>query len=366
MKQRDNTIDILRGFAIFTMIAANMAPYNYSEPHPVWFRFFGSIAAPMFVFLAGMMVSFTCIKKGHSLNYYLKRGVATITVAAIIDAFIWDIMPFITYDVLYIIGLSMPIIFMVNKLSKSVHLVLILVVMIATPLLHYFWGYAQEPIEYEFSAVAINEISSATLLKQFIIEGWFPFFPWIGVSLFGSFIGRIKFVETESTSNSKLIKYGFICLGIGLIGWLIFSPVLTSNDGFADQYHNAKFWEILITREGYSELFYPPTIFFFGIYLGLIILALVFLTANKTNNGLNWLSVFGRSSMLVYLLHTILISFIFSKESFAGISMGPFSLLGFVLIFLIHASLLWIICFIVQKTKKDKQLPFIVNFIFGG
>ena len=34
---RDSTIDCLRGFAIFTMVAANAEGYVLSDPHPLWF-----------------------------------------------------------------------------------------------------------------------------------------------------------------------------------------------------------------------------------------------------------------------------------------------------------------------------------------
>jgi uncharacterized membrane protein len=84
MKQRDNTIDILRGLAIFTMVAANMSADNYADPHPYWFRIFGSFAAPTFVFLAGLMVSYTSFHKAHPFGYYLKRGIAIICIAELL------------------------------------------------------------------------------------------------------------------------------------------------------------------------------------------------------------------------------------------------------------------------------------------
>lgn len=47
--KRDIVIDIIRGLAIFTMIAANMAGKLFAEPHPFGFRLYGSFAAPVFV-----------------------------------------------------------------------------------------------------------------------------------------------------------------------------------------------------------------------------------------------------------------------------------------------------------------------------
>src|SRR5688572_28034394 len=100
------------------MIAANMAPYSYEEPDPLAFHLYGSLAAPMFIFLAGMMVSYTATIKAHPIQYYLKRAAATMLVPALIDSCIWDILPLVTFDVLYMIGLAMPLIFLFNKLPR--------------------------------------------------------------------------------------------------------------------------------------------------------------------------------------------------------------------------------------------------------
>ena len=48
---RDIAIDIVRGLAIFTMVAANMAAYVLAEPHPFGLRLYGTFAAPLFLSL---------------------------------------------------------------------------------------------------------------------------------------------------------------------------------------------------------------------------------------------------------------------------------------------------------------------------
>ena len=72
--RRDIAIDILRGLAIFTMVAANMAGSMLIEPHPLAFRFYGSFAAPMFILITGMMTVSTSRGKKHGPGYYLIRG----------------------------------------------------------------------------------------------------------------------------------------------------------------------------------------------------------------------------------------------------------------------------------------------------
>ena len=65
---RDSTVDALRGLAIATMVAANLASLVLPEPHPFWFRLYGSFAAPTFILLSGMMVSLTWRRHGPLLR----------------------------------------------------------------------------------------------------------------------------------------------------------------------------------------------------------------------------------------------------------------------------------------------------------
>jgi uncharacterized membrane protein len=367
MKDRDISIDILRGIAIFAMIAANMAPYNFAEPHGFAFRVYGSIAAPMFIFLAGMMVSYTATIKAHKLLYYLKRAGATLLVAALIDSLIWDILPFVTYDVLYMIALGMPVIFFFHKLPRVAQVIIILLIFAITPLLHYYLGYAEAPSEVVLSeGNAFAAASEIPVWRQFLYEGWFPLFPWIGVSLLGAFVGSFKFKTAPEVFNKNLLIAGASLFTAGLISWLIFMPEVSTNEGFDGSPKSPQFYKFLITREGYSELFYPPTFFYLFTFLGGILMLIPLMYKLQNSGWLNWLTVYGRSSLLVYILHTLFIATIFAnEESFFG-NIGLHSFATFMGLYLIHALVLWLICFGVQKFKKGKQFPFLVNFILGS
>lgn len=376
MKERDVSVDILRGIAIFTMIAANMAPYNFLEPHSFAFRIYGSMAAPMFIFLAGMMVSYTATIKAHKLMYYIKRAAATIMVAALIDTFIWDILPFITYDVLYMIGLGMPLIFFFIKLPRVAQVIFIVLIFSITPLLQYYMGYAAVPIDVSLSAengvaVPFKETLAAAqtipVWRQFLHEGWFPLFPWIGVSLLGAFVGSFKFKTAPEVFNKNLLVGGAIMFTLGLIMWMIFMPNVSTNDTFtAEPKTGAFFWKTLITREGYSELFYPPTLFYLFTFLGFILMLIPLMYKLQKNAVLNLLTVFGRSSLLVYILHTVFIATIFSNPDSIFGDIGLHTFPTFLGLYLIHALVLWLICYGVQKLKKGKQFPFLINFVLGG
>ena len=245
--------------AIFAMIAANMAAHSYAEPHPFLFRLFGSFAAPTFVFLSGLMIPFNAQKKQYNFFYFLLRGVATIVVGATLDYFCWDTIPLCTFDVLYVIGLSLPIVFLVQKLNKYLHLILALSFFVATPFLQFYFGYSENTFGIELHP---SEPASLSIAQQFAVypqlthflrDGWFPIFPWMGVALLGGFIGRIRMTKTPTDGAKLFIRIGALLVISGIIIWCIQNPNL-------------------LVREGYSELFYPPTIGYFCTYIGSILI----------------------------------------------------------------------------------------------
>lgn len=341
MKQRDVSVDILRGLAIFSMIAANMAAHSLLEPHSFFFRLYGSLAAPLFVFIAGMMVSYTATIKQHQLGYYLKRALATLAVAALMDVFLWDIFPFSTFDVLYVIALAMPAIYFFNKLNQWIKISLIVVLFALAPLLQNYFLYQEYPVELIVSEMnSLGDIAQVPVLKQLFIDGWFPIFPWLGVSFVGALVGTYKLKMTPEDFGKNITAAGLVLVLIGLFTWTVYKPEL-------------------LVREGYSELFYPPTVYYMMTYLGLILILLPLAFKTQHYKSLAWLSVFGRSSLLVYILHTVFIIFIFYQID--AVSFFPF--MG---LYLIHAAVLWLICFGVQRFKKDKKFPFLVNFLLGN
>lgn len=51
-------------------------------PHPLWVRIWGSLAAPIFVTLTGVLVAQTRQQKGYSLSHYLVRGGLIVLIGA--------------------------------------------------------------------------------------------------------------------------------------------------------------------------------------------------------------------------------------------------------------------------------------------
>src|SRR5688572_19522203 len=104
---RLRAIDALRGAAIVSMFAANLAGPCLEATHPLWLRIYGSFAAPAFVFLAGLMT--TIGRRPAPLLRLLWRAVVLLALGAAIDVLCWGAAPFATFDVLYLLALALPV-----------------------------------------------------------------------------------------------------------------------------------------------------------------------------------------------------------------------------------------------------------------
>ena len=106
--------DVIRGLALLLMFFAHSAPYieDNSLTSMTIFRIICSLSAPIFLFLVGFN-----LKKGCNLNN-LKKGLFILLSAVLIDLFIWNILPFYSFDVLYLIGFSIILFPLWLRLNK--------------------------------------------------------------------------------------------------------------------------------------------------------------------------------------------------------------------------------------------------------
>ena len=75
---RNRSIDMIRGFAIVAMMAANLLGVVLADPAPFALRLVSSLAAPLFIILSGFMVSLTADR--HNFRYFVfNRGELSIS-----------------------------------------------------------------------------------------------------------------------------------------------------------------------------------------------------------------------------------------------------------------------------------------------
>jgi uncharacterized membrane protein len=343
-KERDLSIDTVRGVAILTMVAANLAPSLLAKPYPFWFRLYGTFAASIFVCIAGMMVVLTTQRNSYTLRHFLIRGGLIILMGALVDIWVWSILPFQSFDVLYLIGLSIPITYLVQKGANITRWTVILSIFTLTPILQNAFGYIAYPVTlsiYEGSRFFEN---IASYLKQLLIDGWFPVFPWLGFSLLGAEIAKIRWGKggTQSFYSVPVLLISTGTLVTGTIIWAIFP--------------SANY-----IRAGYGELFYPPSIGYCLSAVGVILSLLFVVDINPKLIILDPLRALGETSLLVYILHQVIGNYLsshFWKESKMG---------KYILIYISIACLLILLCYGVRLYKhKKKKMWFISKFILGG
>lgn len=304
MSTRDQSIDIIRGIAIVTMVASNLTPYVLAGGSPEWFRFYGTFAAPLFISLAGMMVRLTGQCRKYSVWHYVKRGLAVMITGALIDAYIWGLVPFLAMDVLYLIGLALPLCYLLGKVYYAWRYAITLAIFVATPYLQEWTGYRIAPDGFVLdSGVAYSEIIRQTpLLQSWFVDGWFPVFPWLGVVFAGYLAGGAR-LRYHSFANSKVLVAGFCSLILGTMWWQS-QPI--------ERY----------AREGYPDLFYPPTLSFLLVAAGIIMLLFFVVDRTSTHSFYTPFKLYGRCSLIMYVFHSYVIGEYFLRSGEKGVRHG--------------------------------------------
>lgn len=283
--KRDNTVDILRGLAIVTMVFANFLPYALKDGYPYWIRFIGTFAAPMFILLSGLSITITASKEGHNFRYYLRRGVNILLVSGLVDLALWGDYPFVVVDVLMLIGIAIPICYGYHKLQFKHKYLIIPIIFLVSLVLKNVMGYRPEIMAYGITDVTLYDaFANSNVLNRLIVDGWFPLFPWVGYALLGVTVGEIR-KATLKKHNRKILIGALTSFIVGTVIW---------NMENVTRY----------IREDYSELFYPPTLSFILVSVGVILASFVIVDYIGDNLVGNVLSIFGKCSMFMYILHT--------------------------------------------------------------
>jgi len=347
--QRDTTVDTVRGLAILLMIPANMSSKIWLDTHPFWFRLIGSFAAPTFILIAGLMCAYGLFHKKHGAGYFLKRGLLIMCIGAAIDIAVWNVIPFTSCDVLYLIGLALPAVYFFQCYLKPRHKWMILFIIIAgTPFLQNLLTYSEDPAEFTlgepWGVRSITPEHPTSLANAFLVDGWFPIFPWISFAMVGAMIAEVRTRHQFFALSSKFpIGSALLLIVAGGVLWAMFP---------GNQY----------LRDGYSELFYPPTPGFVIASIGLVSLLLQIVKAFPAQLLLAPLRILGESAMLAYIMHLAAIRFLINpafQEN--GVTQLVFWKLNLILVLGLIAT--GILVRIIKRHWSKRPLP--VRIIIG-
>jgi uncharacterized membrane protein len=341
---RDPTIDRLRGFAIVTMVGGNYSSMILAQPHPLWVRFIGSVAAATFIFLSGMVVVSGVQTKQYNASHFWQRGAYILACGALMDIAVWQIIPFCGVDVLYIIGISLPLAYYFQKLSAPYRWSIVVLLFGLAPLLRMVFGYTDYPTEIYLSGVVTPSRHPSFILNHWLIDGWFPVFPWLGFSFLGVNLGllRPKAFSTGSFQSAPNLAAGLGSLLAACVLWQFFPPPMT-------------------VRGSWADIFYPPSAAYTLMAVGIILTLLALSDAKPGLKILVPLATLGQCSLFLYILHYILARYLWQP-------LWPNrQLTVFFLIYIPTLLFLYLIALVTAAFKKRrKHLPKPVRFLIGG
>jgi uncharacterized membrane protein len=349
-QSRDETVDILRGLAILTMIAANAAGLLLRQPHPLALRLYGTFAAPLFIAISGAMVFKSAESKpDRTFSYFFKRGITVIFFGVFLDVVAWQAYPFQEMDVLYLIGLAIPLAYLVSRVNVVWRFALMIFFFAGALILQKVFGY-RETISYVLLSDpdALSKILAGQVWRYWLCDGLFPIFPWVGFTFLGGVIASLRWPR-NSMDRKKFCTRDVALSGLGI--FLI----------------GAVLWTIwpgpLLIRDNFSEMFYPPTWGYLITSCGLILFLLCITDKIRSKRPLHFLGVFGKSSMLMYILHWLVLLKILIRLPFCvNCSLG-----AFIIIYIVLSLFLIGIAFVMIRVRKHWRPSWLVaRVLIGG
>jgi peptidoglycan/LPS O-acetylase OafA/YrhL len=199
----------------------------------------------------------------------------------------------------------------------------------------YLWG-------QQIKTVPVK--TQTSIFNHWIVDGWFPIFPWLGFSLLGVNFAHHRWKDRTSDTFGKksILLLGLVILTLGSVIWWLYPGSL-------------------LTREEASELFYPPTVGYIITTIGLI-LTLFYIVDRKPSLFIyKPLRALGESSLFMYMIHIPLIEYVISPI------WSKQNVQAFLLIYIGLSVFLILVAYglRVLKAKWNKR-PFIIRFLLGG
>lgn len=210
-------IDFLRGIALILMMLFHFL-YDlqefYNIPIPYWNNFWyyeGKTSAILFMFLAG--ISCTLSKNN------LIRGCKIFLIGMLLTIGSYIFMPgeYIRFGILHLLGLSMIIFHFIKKIPHVWSGALALIIIILGNMMNH---------------ITINTwilIPLGLIHGDFVSMDYYPLFPWFGVFLIGTIIGKVVYKDKKSIFHIKRNREFINFMGRhSLFIYLIHQPIFLS------------------------------------------------------------------------------------------------------------------------------------------
>ena len=318
-------IDVLRAIAVYIMLIANATPYLFPGVTNFVFRLICSCAAPIFIALSGYTFAIKPCKK-KAINGFL-----IIISAVLIDILAWNIPPFQTFDVLYVIGFGQILLYFIYQFKVYTQVLILFCIFFVFIFLE--WPYRFEIKDPTWDFIIPD-------VKRWLFDGWFPLWPWIVIVYFGYLLNIYKLKFNIFNAPTHIISTLLIMVSVF---WI---------------YHD-KLNQPL--RQGYVEIFYPLNLacISFALLINFLLIGL-FTVIKNFNSLVLFCALPGKHSLFVYILHVILINYFIIPMT--KIQLSVFWILICYFVFIVMGL------FILNKILKSKKItliPFWFRKILG-
>ena len=314
-RPRDSTVDVLRGLAIVAMVLGHLATRIVVPRGAGYIEVLGGTAPPLFLIVVGMMVAHSTWANGQGGGHFVRRGAILLGAGALLDVAVVRIRPFTSVDVLYLIGASLPIAWLVTtRVPATLRGALALAMIFAAPPLQDRLGYADYPTEILAGgrlaeAVDVPGIGQVPIdhrtdiLHHWIVDGWFPVFPWLGFVLLGTALAAWRWPgaagdrEGEARRIRPFGARDALLPGLALVGAAVAGGWLGGE------------W-VPTPRSRYGGAFMPPRGDYLAASLGIVLLlgwAVDHLPRNAVTREVERL---GRHAITVYLVQGSLLAIV--------------------------------------------------------
>ena len=213
------SVDILRTIAIFLMVIVHFME-NLSGA--MWGP--SGLGAPLFTFLVGLSYhAWSRSREAAGLSDEeisrgtIRRGLFLFTLGFAFNVAVWLPADIFNWDVLTLIGLSFLLLNIVRQLPWGVPVFMIVVAFVLAPMLRVFSDYPAYWTQGYFDC----DPNAPEVILGFVVNGFFPVFPWILYPLAGYVTGTAFFdLEPEEHPpwrRTALLGAGLVILSFTLI-----------------------------------------------------------------------------------------------------------------------------------------------------